>query len=145
MISSRACLSLQSKGHKSFKQKIKQEMFSDKLGSKHCHRAMSPEKKLGRKKNIITVFQQNFLSTKKPTGYIYMSYTLGLFSELVLHYAISSSQLFTLHLPDLISQVTIYSHHLVIVGEVVVCSLAQPGKCHCGIHLLLSSKKEVNL
>lgn len=30
MISSRACLSLQSKGHKSLKQKIKKEMFSDK-------------------------------------------------------------------------------------------------------------------
>lgn len=30
MISSRACLSLQSKGHKSLKQKIKKEIFSDK-------------------------------------------------------------------------------------------------------------------
>lgn len=140
MISSRACLSLQSKGHKSLKQKIKKEMFSDKsvvgLTTLPLYNVTREDTQQEKEHHHRFPIELPFhKKKKKPTGYMYMSYTLGLFSELVLHYAISSSQLFTLYLPDLISQVTIYSHYLLIIGEVVLCSLAQPGKCHCGIHL----------
>lgn len=138
MISSRACLSLQSKGHKSLKQKIKKEIFSDKsvvgLTTLPLCNVTREETRQEKEHHHCFPIELPF-QKKKKTGYIYVSYTLGLFSQLVLHYAISSSQLFTLYLPDLISQVTIYSHYLLIIGEVVLCSLAQPGKCHCGIHL----------
>lgn len=123
MISSRACLSLQSKGHKSFKQKIKQEMFSDKsvVGLTTLPLCNVTREETRQEKEHHHCFPIELPFHKKPTGSIYMTYTLGLLSEL--HYAISSSQFFTLYLPNLISQVTIYSHHLVIVGEVVLCSL----------------------
>lgn len=141
MVSSRACLSLQSKGHKSFKQKIKQEMFSVKsvveLTTLPLCSVTREETRQEKEHHYCFPIELPFhkKKKKKPTGCIYTSYTLGVFSELVLHYAISSSQLFILCLPGLISQVTIYSHYLVIVGEVVLCLLAQPGKCHCGIYL----------
>lgn len=139
MISSRACLSLQSKGHKSFKQKIKQEMFSVKsvveLTTLPLCSVTREETHQEKEHHYCFPIELPFHKKKKPTGYIYTSYTLGVFSELVRHYAISSSQLFILCLPGLISQVTIYRHYLVIVGEVVLCLLAQPGKCHCGIYL----------